>query len=140
MRHVQLTIPISKKYWSESLYFELSLMIERPPSDVFAFLRDKDLYPQDPESPVLELKKTTDGPPALGTRYREVIQMLPIVRGEIFSEITRYEPGRYLEEHFEGAGMRGCLATSFALRAPSAASDLVNCLGQIAPFPWFRGV
>jgi hypothetical protein len=95
------------------LLFELSVTIERTPSDVFAFLRDKDLYPQEPGSPVLALDKTTEGPPGLGTRYREVVQMLPLMRGEILSEITRYEPDRFLEEDFEGAGMRGHLAYEF---------------------------
>jgi hypothetical protein len=95
------------------MYFELSVTIERSPSDVFAFLRDKDLYPQEPDSPVLVLEKTTDGPPGLGTRYREVLQMLPLVRGEIWSEITRYEPPRHLEERFRGAGMQGYLAYEF---------------------------
>jgi hypothetical protein len=96
------------------MYFELSVTIERPPSDVFAFLRDKDPYPQEPGSPVLALDKTTDGPPAVGTRYREVVQMLPFVRGEILSEITRYEPPSHLEERFWGAGMQGHLAYEFA--------------------------
>ena len=96
------------------MYFELSVTIDRPPSDVFAFLRDKDLYPQEPDSPVLVLEKTTSGPPALGTRYREVVQMLPFIRGEILSEITSYEPYRYLGERFQGAGMQGCLLYEFA--------------------------
>lgn len=92
------------------------MRIERSPSDVFLFLRDKDLYPQEPGSPVLVLEKTTDGPPGLGTRYREVVQMLPLIRGEIRSEITRYEPGRYLGERFWGAGMCGDLTYEFVPR------------------------
>ncbi|MBN1247267.1 MAG: SRPBCC family protein [Anaerolineae bacterium] len=95
------------------MYFELSVSIERPPSEVFAFLRDKDSYPQPPDSPVLALDKTTSGPVGVGTCYREVVQMLPFVRGEIVSEITRYEPNRFLEERFAGAGMRGYLAYEF---------------------------
>ena len=89
------------------LYFELSIRIERPTADVFAFLRDKDLYPQEPGSPVLALEKTTAGPTAVGTRYREVVQMLPFVRGEILSEITCYEPPRRLQERFWGAANAG---------------------------------
>jgi hypothetical protein len=95
------------------VYFELSVMIARSPADVFAFLRDKDLYPQEPGSPVLVLDKTTDDPPELGTCYREVVQMLPLIRGEILSEITRYEPDRYLGEQFKGAGMQGHLLYEF---------------------------
>jgi uncharacterized protein YndB with AHSA1/START domain len=97
-----------------NVYFELSVAIARPPSDVFGFLRDKDLYPQQPGSPVLALEKTTPEPVGVGTKYREVVQMLPLVRGEMLSEITRYEPPRFLEEDFHGAGMRGHLAYEFA--------------------------
>ena len=95
------------------MYFELSILIRRSPSDVFAFLRDKDQYPQEEDSPVLILEKTTVGPAGVGTRYREVVQMLPFVRGEILSEITRYEPSQFLEEDFEGASMKGHLAYQF---------------------------
>ena len=55
---------------------------------------------------------TTNGLPAVGTRYREVVQMLPFVRGEILSEITRYEPPSHLEERFWGAGMQATWHTS----------------------------
>jgi hypothetical protein len=95
------------------VYFELSISINRPPADVFAFLRDKDKYPQEPGSPVLILEQTTPGLPGVGTGYREVVQMLPFLRGEILSEITRFEPHEYLEEDFRGAGMYGHLAYHF---------------------------
>ena len=95
------------------MYFEFSIAIRRPPEDVFVFLRDKDRHPQEPGSPVLVLEKTTSGPVGVGTRYREVVQMLPFVRGEILSVITHYEPGARLEEDFEGAGMTGHLAYQF---------------------------
>lgn len=92
-----------------ALHFELSVEIARDAADVFAFLRDKHLYPQPPGSPVLALDKTTDGPVGPGTRYREVVRMLPFVRGEILSEVTRFEPPHRLEERFAGASMRGYL-------------------------------
>ena len=95
------------------MHFELSISIDRPPADVFAFLRDKDKYPQEADSPVLLLEKTTSGPPGVGTRYHEVVQMLPFYRGSIDSEITRYEPDEFLEEDFEGPGMAGHLAYQF---------------------------
>lgn len=52
-------------------------------------------------------------PPDVGMRYREVVQMLPFIRGEILSEITRFEPGKFLAEDFHGAGMDGHLAYQF---------------------------
>jgi hypothetical protein len=95
------------------MYFELSINVNRPPADVFTFLRDKHAYPQEPGSPVLILDKTSPGPVRLGTHYREVVQMFPGIRGEILSEITRYEPYSHLEEDFHGAGMEGHLAYEF---------------------------
>jgi hypothetical protein len=96
------------------MYFDMSITIRRSPEDVFGFLRDKDKYPQEPGSPVLVLEQTTPGPAGLGTRYREVVQMFPFVRGEILSVVTCFEPGERLEEDFEGAGMIGHLAYTFA--------------------------
>jgi len=95
------------------MYFDLSISIRRLPEDVFGFLRDKDKYPQDPGSPVLALEQTTPGPAGIGTRYREVVRMLHFIRGEIHSVVTHFEPGRRLEEDFEGAGMVGHLAYRF---------------------------
>jgi hypothetical protein len=95
------------------MYFELSIVIHRPPSEVFAFLRDKDKHPQKKDSPVLVLEQTNPGAPGVGTHYREVVQMVPLVHGEILSEITRFEPNEHLEEDFEGAGFKGHLAYHF---------------------------
>jgi len=95
------------------MHFELSIRIRRPPEDVFAFFRDKDKIRQKPGSPVLALDQTTPGPAGVGTRYTEVVQMLPFVRGEILSVVTCFEPGQCLEEDFEGAGMVGHLAYRF---------------------------
>ncbi len=95
------------------MYFELSIAIHRTPSDVFAFFRDIDKYPQKKDSPVLTLEQTTPGAPGVGTHYREVVQMLPFVRGEFLSVITRFEPNEHLEEDFEGAGFKGHLAYRF---------------------------
>lgn len=49
----------------------------------------------------------------VGTRYREVVRMFPLVKGTILSEVTRYQPSRFLEEEFRGAGMKGYLAYEF---------------------------
>jgi hypothetical protein len=95
------------------VFFELKILIDRPPADVFVFLRDKDKYPQEEDSPVLLLEQTTSGLAGVGTCYREVVQMLPFYQGEIFSTITRFEPNLYLEEDFRGAWMYGHLAYQF---------------------------
>lgn len=122
------------------MYFELAVDISRPPADVFIFLRDKDQHPQKAGSPVLALDRLTPGPPRVGACYREIVQMLPGVRGEIRSVITRYEPHRFLEEDFYGAGMAGHLAYEFAA-LPNDATRLIQrqtveplgCLRTLAP-------
>lgn len=60
------------------------------------------------------LDKITPGPVCVGTRYREVVQIFPFIAGEIFSEITRFEPPEWLDEQFEGPGpMDGHLSYQF---------------------------
>ena len=93
--------------------FDLDIIIERSPFIVFAFFRDKDKYPQEENSPVLLLEKTTAGPLGVGTRYREIVQMLPFFRGEILSEISHYEPRHRLDEDWQGPCMDGSLTYLF---------------------------
>lgn len=103
--------------------FDLSVSIDRRPEDVFAFLLYKDRFPQPPGSPVPVIEKLTPGPPAVGTRYREVVRIAPWRRCEVLSTLTRYEPPRFLEEDFTGPGpMRGHLAYEFA---PSGGGTLL---------------
>ena len=104
--------------------FELTIAIDRSPADAFAFLRDIDQHAQKPGSPVLALEKITPGPVAAGTRYREVVQMLPLVRGEIRSQITRFEPPEHLAMDFAGAGMSGHLA--YQILSEGAGSRLIQ--------------
>lgn len=104
--------------------FERTIWIKRPPVDVFVFLRDKDLFPQEEGSAVLALEKITPGPAAVGTRYREVVRMLPFYNGEILSELTRFKPPTYLEEDFSGAGMEGWIGYEF--RAEDGGTRLIQ--------------
>jgi hypothetical protein len=79
------------------VYFDLSVTIDRSPKDVFDFLAYKDRYPQKPGSPVLVLEKLTPGAPGVDTRYREVVRMMPLIRRDILSRVTRFEAPRFLE-------------------------------------------
>jgi len=95
------------------LYFELSININCSQEEVFMFLRDKDKHIQKEDSPVLLLERITEDPVDVGTRYREIVQMLFLYKSEIISTITRYEPYEYLEEEFFSKGMKGNLAYQF---------------------------
>jgi len=103
---------------------EFRVLIERHPGDVFNFLCNKDTYQQEEGSPVLLLEKTTPGPAGVGTRYRDVVQMAPLVKSEILSEVTRFEPGSVLEERWVGGGMKGVLTYFF--RPAGQATELTQ--------------
>ena len=77
---------------------KLRIEINKPPSDTFNFLCDKDQFKQPSNSPVLLLEKTTTGPIGVGTRYREVVQMMPFVKRDFLSEVTRFEPFSVFKE------------------------------------------
>ena len=65
------------------------LTIGRPPADVFAFLADGE---NDPKfSPrVLEIRKTTDGPPGVGTVYASTVKDAGMKTHREF-ELTEFE-------------------------------------------------
>ena len=84
-----------------------SIDIRKPPEVVFEFLANIQDVQQSDDSPVLALDLITEAPPRIGSRYREVVQMMPFVKGEILSEITAFEFPRVLEMAWSGAGMSG---------------------------------
>jgi len=93
--------------------FEFVAVIACPLAGVFALFRDVDQYNEHEGSPVPVLDKITDGPVRVGTRYREVVKMLPFITMTILSEITEYEPERYLASRWWSNVMEGRLAYTF---------------------------
>jgi uncharacterized protein YndB with AHSA1/START domain len=93
--------------------FEFTAVIHCPPTDVFALFRDVDQYNEHEGSPVPVLDKITDGPVGVGTRYREVVRMMPGVTMTVLSEVTGYEPERYLASEWHSNVMEGHLAYVF---------------------------
>jgi uncharacterized protein YndB with AHSA1/START domain len=70
--------------------FETTVVIDRPIEEVFAFLADGE---NDPKfSPrVLEISKTTDGPPGIGTVYASTVKDAGVkTKREI--KLTEFEP------------------------------------------------
>lgn len=108
--------------------------ILRPPEAVFHFLANIQDVEQEDGSPVLELELITPGPPGLGSRYREVVRMLPFFKGEILSEITAFEPPRVLGLAWTAPGMKG--TDTYELAASSGGTTLKHtkntaCLGLL---------
>jgi uncharacterized protein YndB with AHSA1/START domain len=70
--------------------FEATVVIDRPVEDVFAFLADGE---NDPKfSPrVLEIAKTTEGPPGVGTVYASTVKDAGVKTKREF-KLTEFEP------------------------------------------------
>jgi len=96
-----------RERFATMIVWSSSISIQRPPEAVFEFLANIQDVQQEEGSPVLALELTTTGPTRVGSRYREVVRMLPFFKGEILSEITAFEPPRALEMAWTGPGMRG---------------------------------
>lgn len=117
--------------------FNLSIEIERSPSDVFAFFRDiyKLPFHNHPIVPVYE--KVTPGPVNVETGFSEVINMLPGIHLKIRSELTAFQPDRFLEYRWTGPGMHGEL--SYTIEPASSGTHLIqqqtlNLAGILAIF------
>ncbi len=95
------------------LNFDFMVDIKRPVADVFAFFRDIERHAGQPGTVVPVYDKITPGPAGIGTRYREVVQIAPLIRGEIITVVTGYEENRRLVYLFSGMGMDGELTYSF---------------------------
>jgi len=98
---------------SVSLTFHFVADIERPLDDVFCFFRDVDQHAGRAGTVVPVYDKLTPGPVDLGTRYREVVRLLPFVQGEMLSEMICYEPPHRLGYRFSGLGLDGELEYRF---------------------------
>ena len=122
--------------------FRFTAIIERPREEVFAFFRDVDQHAGQKGTRVPVYDKTTTGPVGVGTRYREVVQVLPLVRGEMISEVTCYEEGKRLEYRFSGLGMEGELAYSFMPLEDGTRvvqEQSLHPRGVLRPFGWLIG-
>jgi len=93
--------------------FKLTAIINRPLEEVFAFFRDVDQYAGCKGTIVPVYDKITPGPLGVGTRYREVMQVLPFITGEIQMEVVGFEPSRRLAYRYVALGMEGELTYRF---------------------------
>jgi hypothetical protein len=88
--------------------FDLAVTIHRPPDAVYAVLADIQNYVK-PGSPVPEMEKIPPGPTGAGTRWREVVRLLPFMTMTMWSDVAEAVPGRRLAETFHGPWMTGRL-------------------------------
>lgn len=87
--------------------FDLAIDIERPPHDVYAMLADVQDFATGPGSPVTLMEKTPAGPTAVGTRWREVVRLMPGLAMTTRTTAALVEPDRRLGLDWTAPGMHG---------------------------------
>lgn len=98
--------------------FDLSVHIDADRKLVYAVLADVQRYATGPGSPVLAMDKEPRGPTRVGTRWREVVRVGPLLRMTMWSRVTECAEGRHLQMDFHGGGMRGWLRYTLATPCP----------------------
>jgi uncharacterized protein YndB with AHSA1/START domain len=118
--------------------FTNSITIRRPVEDVFAFVADLENAPKWNYA-LVETRKTSDGPVAVGTRYRQV-RSVP-TRSEETLKITEWEPNRRFAFVGDLGPFHGALvydfedvdgATRLTNTADLEARGLARLAGQLA--------
>ena len=115
--------------------FELSVIIHRPLEEVFTFFRDMDQHAGQKGTLVPIYDKITPGPISVGTRYREVVRVLPFITGAVWTEIVGFEPGARLAYAFVALGMPGELCYEFE---PVATGTRIVQRQSLHPAGWRR--
>lgn len=101
--------------------FENRVTIDRQPHEVFEFLAHFENLPRWNYA-IVETQKTSDGPVAVGTTYRQR-RSLPSPSEEIF-EVTEFEPDRRLAIHGGLGPFEGTL--SYELESVGSGTLLTN--------------
>ena len=102
--------------------FEHTVEIARPPAEVFPWLLEADKVPRW-TSALESYKPVTAGPPAVGSRFRQALD----VKGRRITvelEITRLDPPRGAESRFSEHGFN--VVTTYALAEVPAGTRLTQ--------------
>jgi uncharacterized protein YndB with AHSA1/START domain len=102
--------------------FDLSVVVRRPPSAVFAVLADpQDYGDHSATSRVPVLTKSPAGPTGVGTRWHEVVRVAPFLRMTIRTVVTAIEANRRIVLDFAASWMHGTLEYTFEPTADGGA-------------------
>jgi hypothetical protein len=121
--------------------FDASVHIEADRELVYAVLADVQQCATGPGSPVLMMEKMPPGPTRVGTRWREVVHVGPLLHMTMRSQVTECAVGRHLQMDFRGGGMRGWLRYTLADDGPGATmlrhEEHLELLGPLRVFDAF---
>ena len=113
------------------MLLDLSVAIDRPVEEVFAFIRDIDK--QRHGDRVASIEKVTPGSIRVGTQYRERVRMPFGRQGELLIEITKLDPPHQLSTRFQGPVMHGEIAYTLT---PSDQGTHLHQLERISYTGW----
>jgi uncharacterized protein YndB with AHSA1/START domain len=91
------------------LTYELSILVRRPPTEVYAVLADVQDWTDTPRSGVSMVKEPLGGTRP-GTRWRESVRLSPGPALVVHSVVTEAEPGRTLAMTFTAPRLTGSLS------------------------------
>src|SRR5215467_8081176 len=112
---------------------ETSIDIQRPVEAVFAFAADPRNSPQW-QGAIKEVHLTPDGPPAVGTKAKQVVSFLG-VKLEPTNEITAWEPNRSVS--FKGRAGPAALEATVRFEAVGSGTR-VSATFQVEPGGLFK--
>lgn len=77
---------------------EADVVVDRDLEEAFAYL-DDDIatFAEWRRPPWMRLRRLTDGPVGVGTRYETSLRILGVAQGPIVTEVTAYDPPRHLQ-------------------------------------------
>ena len=102
--------------------FHASEHIDRPPEDVFAYITNLDNALEWLPA-VTRLEQVTQGPLAVGTRYRETRQVSDR-EGEVEMEVTEYAPPRRYSTAFARGGYESTYRYTFEAEGSGTRAEL----------------
>jgi len=109
--------------------FEISRHVNRRPEDIFAFLADIQQY-TGRGTPVPVMQKIPSGPTRVGTRWREVVQVLPFATMTVWTIVESLVPDRVIASRFHSWWMQGHIEYRFT---PDGGGTLFSWTETISP-------
>ena len=110
---------------------DMEIVVDRPIHEVFDAWADKEASPTW-AAPVDEVRKLTDGPVGVGTKFSEIARV-PGGRVENVIEITAFEPPDFMAGTWSG-GMQGSWESSFS--RIDAGSTKLRLNVDVSPTGW----
>lgn len=122
--------------------FDGVVRIRASPGRVYEVLADIQDWAVHPGSPVEAMEKDPPGTTRVGTRWRGVVRIAPLVTLTMWSEATEVAPDHLLALRFRGGSMQGRLTYTLVEDGPDTVlrqQETMHAVGWLKPFDAFLG-